>query len=82
MAYRDRRPPNWGVLVATILAVPASLVWGVVAVIGGSLVCADENVCTGSTAVTLLGGLLAVTGIAAVIAWSINRVIALIRPNR
>lgn len=43
MSYRLPSRRNWGVLVACVVGVPLGLAWGVVGIVGGALICADQS---------------------------------------
>jgi hypothetical protein len=82
MTYRRDNGVNWGVAVATLIAVPMALGWIAVGIVGGSLVCADEAAhCAGVFWPTVAGIAVIAVGCAA-LGWTINAVIGAIARNR
>jgi hypothetical protein len=77
VSYLDQNSRNWGVLIATALAVPVALAWSVVMIVGGSLVCASTDGPCSPSVVHLIVGLLLIAAIASGLGWLINRIVAL-----
>lgn len=83
MSYRDRsRQRNWGILVACVLAIPLALIWTVIAVVGGSLVCADAAAQCNGVVWPLIEGLAVIAIGAAGLAAGINLVLNAVQRGR
>ncbi len=82
MSYLKKNDRNWGVLIATLLAVPLGFAWAAVSLIGGTLVCSDEAAHCSGGAVPLMCGIAIIAAVATVVGWLINLAIRAISRDR
>jgi hypothetical protein len=72
MSYRRSNGRNWGVMIATLLAVPLILGWIAVSIVGGALVCADEAARCAGVVWPLVEGIAIIAGAASLVGWLID----------
>ena len=82
MAYRDRPKSNWGAIVATVVAVPAGLLWVFVEMVGGTMGCEGNAGPCGPGLLRLLGGIAIISIAGVILGRLLNRIIERGRSDR
>jgi hypothetical protein len=82
MSYLDKSNRNWGMLIATMLAVPLGMAWTAVSLIGGSLVCADQAAHCSGVVWPLVCGIAIIAAGAMILAGLINWIVSVISHDR